>query len=91
MQDPIPYLDKALLFPGNQVFCLKSWKLWRAPTVIEFNYFCWNFTYVFYLPMPKKGCSGFVLCLDLELFAKTKKDLVSTHSDKPGLSIQIQF
>ena len=25
--------------------------------------------------------------LDLELFAKTKKDLVSTHSQKPFLSI----
>ena len=29
--------------------------------------------------MPIKRCSGFILfCLDLELFAKIKKDLVST-------------
>ena len=29
----------------------------------------------------------FLFCLELELFAKIKKDLVSTHSQKPGLSI----
>ena len=28
-----------------------------------------------------------MFCLELELFAKIKKDLVSTHSQKPGLSI----
>ena len=38
--------------------------------------------------MSTKGCVGFFLfCLELELFAKIKKDLVSTHSQKPGLSI----
>ena len=38
--------------------------------------------------MCSKGCLRFVLfCLDLELFAKIKKDLVSTHSQKPGLLI----
>ena len=35
-----------------------------------------------------KGCGGFFLfCLELELFAKIKKYLVSTHSEKPGLLI----
>ena len=29
----------------------------------------------------------FLLCLYLELFAKIKKDVVSTQSQKPGLSI----
>ena len=29
----------------------------------------------------------FLFCLELELFAKIKKDLVSTHSQKPGLSV----
>ena len=53
---------------------MKSWKLWRAPTTLEFNIFCWNFTHVSYLPMSTKGCSGFFLfCLGLELFAKIKK------------------
>ena len=38
--------------------------------------------------MCSKGCLRFVsFCLDLELFAKIKKDLVSTHSQKPGLLI----
>ena len=38
--------------------------------------------------MCSKGCLRFVsFCLDLELFAKIKKDLVSTHSEKPGLLI----
>ena len=63
----------------NQVFCLKIWKLWQAPTILQVNSFCWNFSHVFYLPMFTKGCVGFFLYyLDLELFAKIKKDLVST-------------
>ena len=42
-----------------------------------------NFTY---LPMSAKRVSRFILfCLDLELFAKIKKALVSTHSLKPVL------
>ena len=37
--------------------------------------------------MSAKGCLGFFLFyLDLEFFPKIKKDLVSTHSQKPGLS-----
>ena len=89
-QCKIPYknLDKALLFWRNQVLCLKNWKLWWAPTTIDFNNFCWNFTHVSYLPVSTKECSRFFkFCLEVELFAKTKKDLISTHSQKPGLSI----
>ena len=38
--------------------------------------------------MSTKKCLGcFSFGLDLEFFAKMKKDLVSTHSQKPGLSI----
>ena len=38
--------------------------------------------------MSTKGCSGFFLfCLEFELFIKIKKYLVSTHSQKPDLSI----
>ena len=40
------YLDKAVLFPRNQVFCLKIWKLWRASTTLQVNIFCWNFAHV---------------------------------------------
>ena len=44
----IPYknLDKALLFSKNQVFCLKIWKIRRAPTTLQFNIFRWNFAHV---------------------------------------------
>ena len=84
-QCKIPYktLDKGLLFSRNQVFCLKNWNLWRAPTTLEFNLFYWNFAHV-YLPMSIKWCSGFFLfCLDLELFSKIENGLVSTHLQKP--------
>ena len=75
------HLDKALLLLRNQVFSLKNCKLWRAPTTLQFNIFCSNFTHVSYLPVSTKACAGFFLfCLDLELFAKIKKDLVSTNS-----------
>ena len=38
--------------------------------------------------MSNKGCVGFFkFCLELKLFAKIKKELVSTHSQEPGLSI----
>ena len=45
-------------FSRNQVFCLKIWKLWRAPTALQFSIFCWNFAHVSYL---SKGCVGFFL------------------------------
>ena len=76
---PHKNLDKAL-FSRNQVFCLKSWKIWRAQTILKFNNFCRNFSRVFYLPMSTEGHVGFLLYLDLELFANIKKYLISTHS-----------
>ena len=57
---------------------LKTLTSSNYPTV---NIFCRNFAHVFHLPMSTKGCVGFFLFyLDLELFAKINKDLVSTHS-----------
>ena len=41
-------LGKALLFPRNQVICLKNWKFWRTLTTIKFDIFCWNFAHVTY-------------------------------------------
>ena len=59
----------------------------KLKTLTSFNYhwvqifFCWNFAHVSYLPMSTKGCWDFFhLDLDLELFAKIKKELVPTHS-----------
>ena len=67
-------LNKALLFSRNQIFCLKIWKLWQAPTTLQLNIFCWNFAYVSYLPPSTKECLRFFLfCLDLELFVKITK------------------
>ena len=78
---PYKNLDKALLFLRNQVFCPKMWKLWWAPTILHFNISCWNFANVFYLLLSKQWCVEFFLFyLDLELFAKIQKDLVSKHS-----------
>ena len=69
-------LIKALLCLRNQCFCIKN----SNSTTINFNIFCWNFARVSFLPLSTKECSGFFLfCLDLELFAKIKKSLVSTH------------
>ena len=68
---PYNNLDKALLFSRKQVFCLKIWKIWPAPTTLQFYIFCWNFVRVSLLPMSTKACVGFFLfCLDLELLIK---------------------
>ena len=56
-------LDKVLLFSRSQIFCLKNWKFWRAPTTIEFNIFCWTFAHVSYLRMSTKGYPGFFFIL----------------------------
>ena len=75
-------LDKALLFPRNQVICLKNWKLWRASTTIEFHTFCWNFAHVSYLTMPTKRCSGFFYILFKSWVNKknVKNECVETRS-----------
>ena len=42
--------------------------------------------------MSTKGCLGFILfCLNLDSFAKIKKDMVSTHSLKPFLLITLDL
>ena len=81
MQNPIQKFRQSSIVFEKQVFCLKIWKLWRALTILQFNIFYWNFAHVFYLPMSTSECVGlFKFYLDLELFAKIKKDLVSSHS-----------
>ena len=64
--------------PGILSENLKTFTSSNYPTV---QYFLLNFAHVFYLPLSTKGYVGFFLFyLDFELFAKIKKDLVSTHS-----------
>ena len=44
-------------------FLSKKLKIWRAPTTMELNIFCWNFAHVSYLPIFIKACSGFFFIL----------------------------
>ena len=76
LQIPYKNLDKALSFLRNQVFC-------RALTSSNYptgQYFLLKLGTLFLLTIVyKRVCGIFLFCLDLELFAKIKKDLVSTH------------
>ena len=77
----MPYnnLYRALLFSRNQVFYLKNSKnrkLWRVPSTIDFNSFCWNLAHIPFLPMSTKGCVGgffilfrtWVICQNQKIF-----------------------
>ena len=61
MQNPIPKLRQRSIITKKPGFFV--WKLWRVPTTIEFDIFCWNFAHVFYLILSKKDCSGFFFIL----------------------------
>ena len=64
--------------PGILSENLKTLKSSNYPTV---QYYLLKLRKVSCLLMSTKGCVGFFLfCLDLELLAKIKKGLVSTHS-----------
>ena len=80
MQNATQKFRQSSLFSRNQVFCLKIWKLWQAPTILQFNIFCWNFTHVSDLSMSTKGCGIFFISVRSWVFAKIRKDLVSTQS-----------
>ena len=68
MWNPIPKLRQNFIIFEKTSYCLKNWKLWRAPTTIEFNIFCGNLAHVSNLTMSTKSCSRFLyFCLDLEL------------------------
>ena len=74
------FRQSSLVFkkPGILSENFKTLTSCNYPTV---QYFLLKFAHIFYLPMSTKGCVGFFsFYLDLELFAKIKKDLVSTHS-----------
>ena len=85
MQNPIQkFRQSSIVFekPG-----ILSGKL-KTPTTVELNIFLLGFCTRLLFTNVYKRCSGFILfCLDLVLFAKIKKDLVSTHSLKPFLLI----
>ena len=51
---PYKNLDKALFFLRNQVFCLK---IWRAPTILQFNVFA-ETSHTFSTYHCLKKCAG---------------------------------
>ena len=61
MQNPIPRFRQSYIISKKPFwkFYLKNWNLWRAPTTIELNIFCWNFAHASYLTMTREGCSEF--------------------------------
>ena len=81
MQNTIQTFRQSFIVFEKPGILSENWKLWRAPAILQFNFFCWNFAHVFYLQMSTKECVGFFsFHLDLELFAKDEKDLVSKNS-----------
>ena len=78
MQNPIQkFRQSSIVFgkPGILPENLKTLMSSNYPTI---QYFLLN---VSFLSISTKRCAAsFLFCLDLELFAKIKKDLVSTHS-----------
>ena len=74
MQNPIQKLSQSSI-----VFLSEKLK---SPRTTGFNFFHWNFAHISDITMPTKEFSGFffLFCLDIELFAKIKKELVSRHS-----------
>ena len=79
VQSSIVFEKTDILFENSKTS--KNSKIRKLQLPYSSSYFFWEFAHVSYLPMPTKGCVGlFLFCLDLELFAQIKKDLVSTHS-----------
>ena len=70
MQNHIKSLEKASLFLRNNVICLKNWKLWRALTSVELNFFAEILHTSHTYQCLQKGVHDF---LDFEFFVKIKK------------------
>ena len=87
----IQYLNQCIapFFPRNQVICLKNWNFWRAPSAIDFNTFCWNFTLVYVLPMYTKECSRFFQKPGLILFWQISQVLNKIKKIRSTLFVDI--
>ena len=80
MQNPIQKIrQSSIVFEKPGIF-LKTWKLWRAPTTVQFNTFCWKFAHIFFLPMSTKGHLGVKLFRSCVIKKNVKKS-----AQKPGL------
>ena len=87
MQNPIQKFRQSSPVFEKPGICLKNWKLWRPPTTTEFHNFIWNFAHVSYLPICLQNDARDIILFRSWVICKNKKDLVSKHSQKPGLSI----
>ena len=75
-------LDKALLLSRNQALCLKIWKLWRAPTTLQFNIFLLKLRTRFLLTNVYKRVCGifFILFRSWVINKSVKSECVETRS-----------
>ena len=73
--------DQVLLLSGNQVLFSENLNTATSSNYPTLQYFLLKLCTRFLLTnVYKRVCGIFLFHLDLELFAKIKKDLVSTHS-----------
>ena len=79
MQIPIKNFRQGSIVFKKPGILSENLKIYQLPYTVYIFY--WNFAQVSYLSMSTKGeWDFFQFCLDLELFAKTNKDLVSKCS-----------
>ena len=68
-------LDKLCCFQETRFFCLKTWKLWQAPTTIEFNIFAGTSQmFLTYKCLQKNVQDFFIILLRSWVICKNKKD-----------------
>ena len=74
--------DETILFPRNQAFCLKNWKLWWAPATAKFNIFLLKFCTRFLLNNIYKRTVGnfFILFRSWVIIKNVKNECVENRS-----------
>ena len=82
MQNPIQKFRQYSIVFEKPVILSENLK-----TELQLTWILLKFCILFLLTDVYKRVFGVLFCLDLELFAKTKKELVSTHSQKQSVSI----
>ena len=59
MQNPMEKFRQSSIIFKKLGFLSENWKLWRAPTTVDFNILCWNFAHVPFSSTSTKECVGF--------------------------------
>ena len=73
MQNPTQkFIQNSIVF-GKPGTLSEEFKIWRAPTAIDFNNFYCNFTHIFYLPISTRGCSGFFILFRTWVICQNQK------------------